>query len=171
MTIEQNILKLRTIAKADSGLVGNTSPTPVIVIPPKKMVNINSPAGSERVPIQAGRSSLPQNVSLFGVITGEMAQIQPGFELELLRVCEHLAKYNGDVSYAVDNICQLGNTPFNIKFDNTIKDKQAKDMLKTISTQGRFLYPGGLTCLINDLFAQLYITGAISAECFFGCTV
>lgn len=60
--------------------------------------NVNSPIGSMETPAQAGRSSLPQNISLFGVIMGEMAQVQPGFELEMLRVCEFLAKYNGDVS-------------------------------------------------------------------------
>lgn len=129
-----------------------------------KSVNINSPKGSEETPTMAGRSSLPQNMSLFGVLVGEMAQIQPGFELEMLRVCEFLAKYNGDVSYAVDNICQLGNTPYNIKFDDSISDEQAKKMLKVLNIQSRWLYTGATRSLIGDIFAQIYITGAISVE-------
>ncbi len=143
---------------------GIMSPSDIFVPVAGGKTNVNSPKGSEATPTIAGRSSLPQNISLFGVIMGEMAQVQPGFELEMLRVCEFLAKYNGDVSYAVDNIRQLGNTKYSIKFDDTVKDDQAKKMLKVLNIQSRWLYSGAIRSLIGDLFAQIYITGAISAE-------
>jgi len=129
-----------------------------------RQVDATSPKGAAAIPTQSGRSSQPQNSSLFGILVDEMAQINPGFELELLKVCQHLATYNGDVSYAVDNVCQLGNTPYKVVFDSSTPDDRKKKMLAVISEQGQWVYPGGMRMLIGDILAQIYVTGAASGE-------
>ena len=120
--------------------------------------------GSTTMPATAGRSSQPTGISMYGMLMSELQEVKPGFELELLKLCEYLAKHNGDISYAIDNIVQLGNTPATITFDDSVPEPQAIEMLKYIAVADKKIYKGGMNSLQNDLFAQLGINGAISAE-------
>jgi hypothetical protein len=116
------------------------------------------------LPTSGGRSSLEPSGSMYSALVNEANLIKPGFDIELLSVCEYLAKYNGDVSYAVDNIVQLGSTPYRITYDDSIKPEQAKEFNKYLNIQGTTIYDGGINSLINDLYAQLAINGALSSE-------
>jgi len=119
----------------------------------------------EELPSRGGRSTeLPADGSLYGLIMSEMNTIKPGFDPKLIDICEYLAKFNGDLSYAVDNIVQLGNTPATITFDDSVTPQQKKEMLKFLMVNEKKIYPGGMNSLQNDLFAQAAIGGAISAE-------
>lgn len=116
------------------------------------------------MPATGGRSSQPIVGNFLQVLIDEANDIGADFPLEMLKVCTHLAKYNGDVSYAVDNIVQLGNTPFAVTFDDGVSQKQAIKLNKFLNVATKKIYPGGINSLINDLYAQMAITGALSAE-------
>lgn len=115
-------------------------------------------------PAAGGRSSETPTSSLYEGIMAEADMISPEFELELLKVCDYLAKFNADVSYAVDNIVQLGNTPATISFDDSVDDDLAREMVTYLKDAEQYIYSGGMNSLRNDLLAQLAVSGAISAE-------
>jgi hypothetical protein len=124
-----------------------------------------STATTEQLPTTGGRSSQPEGQNLYGIITGMMEQTQtPSFSFEIIKIMEHLAKYNGDISYAVDNIVQLGNTPQVVTFDEGVPKDQVKNLVMFIRDSEKSIYSGGMNSLQNDLFAQLAITGALSYE-------
>jgi len=129
---------------------------------PQKVRIVDTPEG--RVPISAGRSSEPEAGWGFGVYDGSV--VEPAFHIELLAALENLAKYNPDISFALDNIVQLGNTKFDIYFSDNISDKVATQMRQEISRVEKLWYSntGGMMSLRNDLFTQVVLTGAISAE-------
>lgn len=117
---------------------------------------------------KGGRRSHPDSGSgsYLGILTDEMATITPDFQLEMLDVLKHLALYNSDVSYAVDNVVQLCSTEYVINFDDTVKVSQREAMLADIKDieSELYAYGGGIRALRSDLFAQVILTGALSAE-------
>lgn len=130
-----------------------------------KETTIESPNGP--LPISGGRNSDPDlPFSLLDLLIGEAAIIPPEYQIELIGILEHLGKFNPDVSYAVDNIVQLGNTEFEISFNDGISDAQVKLMRDELNLVQKdwYAYSGGIKSLRNDLLAQASITGAISAE-------
>ncbi len=121
------------------------------------------------MPVKAGRVSVPDDTNV-GALIHDLGLSSPDFNIELIGAIETLAKYNGDVSYAVENIVSLGNTvgrfPSNISFDDSIPDALQKEMIKILKdeTKDWYAYSGGLNSLVNDLFVQAAVSGAISAE-------
>lgn len=116
--------------------------------------------------IKGGRQSVADNNTTLGLLLQEMALIDPDFNVNVLKSLEVLATYHSDFSYAVDNIKQLGNTSWNVYFDDTIPDELQKEMMLRIKAQSKqwYTYSGGLTSMIGDLLAQIAIFGALSAE-------
>lgn len=123
-------------------------------------------ANEIELPTSAGRSSQPENVSLLSAIYQELAQVKPEWNIEFLKALEFLGMHNADVSYAVDNIVQLGNTDYNVTFDDAVSPEQAKEMKAYLAAKSRTWYKHseGVNSLINDLLAQVAITGVVSAE-------
>lgn len=128
----------------------------------KKTVQI----GERTASIAGGRVSRSEGeTSVLGYLT-EMMLLKPDFNLQLLSAIEHLAMYHGDVSYAVENIVSLGNTPYQVYFSDDVTDEAAKEMKLHLKQKARYWYvhSGGLNSMINDLLAQVAIFGALSAE-------
>ena len=75
-----------------------------------------------------------------------------------------LARSNHDISYAVSNIVELANTPIKIEFDSSVSDSQSEQMLMAIRRAEKDWFEGGRPMLMNALYRQLAITGALSAE-------
>lgn len=75
-----------------------------------------------------------------------------------------LARTNHDVSFAILNIVELGNTPYKIEFDKGVSDAQAAKMAAELNNVEKSWYKGGIKILVNSLLRQVAITGAISAE-------
>ncbi|CAB4185605.1 hypothetical protein UFOVP1492_28 [uncultured Caudovirales phage] len=132
----------------------------------QKTVVIDTDSGP--MPVSGGRTSVPEGAStLAGFISEELSLITPDYQVELLRVLEHLAIYNPDVSYALDNIVQLGNTAFDVFFDGEgLTDDQILEMRQNLTSHEDrwYSHSGGLNSLRNDLLAQIALTGALSAE-------
>lgn len=118
------------------------------------------------LPVNGGRETVPEGFGDIHSLFEDMAVATPEFELKLITVLQHLAKYNADLSYALDNIVQLGNTPYTVSFDETVSETTAKEIKKYLETRKKdwYAYSGGLNSLINDLLVQACIGGAVSAE-------
>lgn len=117
--------------------------------------------------VKGGRVSVADSTGTIGGLLRELSTIEPDFNIEILKALNYLAKYHGDFSYAVDNIKQLGNTKYNIYFDDTVSTDLQKEMLLRIKTKSKdwYAYSGGINSMIGDLLAQIAINGALSAEC------
>ena len=118
------------------------------------------------LPIKVGRQSMPEGAGTIGSLFNELALIDPDFPIQVLETVESLAKYNPDVSLAVENIITLGNTPQKVTFDESVSERDVKLMNARLATKGKswYAHSGGINSLINDLFAQVAINGAVSAE-------
>lgn len=134
--------------------------------PEERTVVVDTDSGP--MPVSGGRTSVPEGSStLAGFISEELSLIGPEFNVELLRALERLAQYNPDVSYALDNIVQLANTPYDIYFDGEgLTDDQILAMRQNITAHEDRWYAnsGGLNSLRNDLLAQIALTGCLSSE-------
>lgn len=121
-----------------------------------------------KLPLQSKRSSESEDDTVsFSSLLSELGASLPDFEVELLKVIEKLAIYNPDVSYAVENVVTLGNTPYMIEFEDSAPEtlkKKALDLIRKDSSKW-YDYSSGTNSLINDLLTQVCINGAISAEC------
>lgn len=120
--------------------------------------------GAQALPIAGGRSSMSDaaRVSLSSLLT----TIVPDVPFDYLRLMEHLSKWDGDFSYAVDNIVQLSNTNFNVTFDDSVSSEQSQEMMISLKRAWRDWYnqSEGMNSLIGDLLAQTATTGSLSAE-------
>lgn len=116
-------------------------------------------------PITSGRSSVPNHVSTFAP-RGGLEEIPPDFAIEFLTTLENLAAFNSDISYALDNLVQLANTPHEITFSDKVSDEDAKEMRLFLKENegGWYQFSGGMHSLKSDLLTQVIINGALSAE-------
>lgn len=132
---------------------------------PAKQVNVAGDDGF--LPVSGGRSSVPELVSSFAP-SNRLVEIPPDFAVEYLSTLENLAAYNSDISYALDNIVQLANTPHSIEFSDKVSERQAKEMRVHLKAKEASWYAnsGGFRSLKADLLAQIVINGALSAEAY-----
>lgn len=110
------------------------------------------------------RQSYPDHVGLMDIIQSMMI-VKPNFEHEYLEAIEFLAKYNPDVSNAVENIA-LANTSITTYFDDSVGERQKKMMLMEIETLRKNWYQFSKSeyGLVADMITQLAIYGATSTE-------
>ena len=116
------------------------------------------------MPVAGGRQTQPKYGNLMNVVLDELSFVNADFPFELLPVLEHLAAFNSDFSYGVDNLIQLGNTSYLIEFDKDVSEEAAAKMQDEISSCEALWYKGGINSLRNDLFAQVAVKGALCAE-------
>jgi len=121
--------------------------------------------GTVPMPISDGqRSSMPTFAGF--VPTTKLQPVTLDFAREWFSTMEHLAVYNPDVAYALDNIVQLANTDHEITFSDEVTADQAREMKKFLRTEEKKWYhhSGGQRSLKSDLISQVVINGALSAE-------
>lgn len=136
------------------------SPTPTnLVEEPKK----NDP----KVGIPRGRSSRSDNnTNLLEFIKGETKVLTPEFLFEVIPYIRKLSKVNPDIGQALNNVVTLGNTGHRIKFDPAVTADQTDKMRFHLEEAGKRWGEnmGGINGLVNRLFSQAMIGGAVSAE-------
>jgi hypothetical protein len=115
------------------------------------------------LPTKGGRVTLPDYTNLYSLL-GTNSIVGQEIPKELLKVISHLAKYNADVSHAVENIVALGNTADNINFGDGISPKKAEKLSKALRSGMKLWYEGGISALRADLLAQVAVYGAVSGE-------
>lgn len=111
------------------------------------------------------RSSSP-NEAMYGMLEKDAALVKPGYQFEVIPFIRKLTISNPDVSQALHNIVQLGNTGVKMEFDSKVTPDQASKMRKHIDTVSKTWVDGapGLHSICNKLFRQLMIAGANSIE-------
>ncbi len=126
------------------------------------------PKGAEQqvAPTSGKRSSVSDdNLTLAGFFA-DIGVAQPEFAFEFLSALDVLAKWHPDLSYAADNIVQLGATRWSISFDDAVPEavqKKAIAHLKKVEKKW-YNYGEGINSLISDLLWQVAVTGALSSE-------
>lgn len=130
---------------------------------------IKEPIDTSSLPTKGGRQSIPEGVTTLGAMLQEMGVLTPGFNIQILGILEKLAMYNPEVSNAVNNIVQLGNTaqPFpSVIFDDDVTPEVRKKALMRLKRKSKswYSFSGGLMSLVSDLLTQAAIAGCISAE-------
>ena len=131
-----------------------SAPEPIHILPARA----SEPVSAKGLPVAAGRSSAPANP--YAVPNSPTV-----FEYrEWLPVLKYLSKFHGDVSLAVSNLVDLGNTDFEFEFSDTVSSRQKQKMLAHLAVRKNQLYTGGAKRLISDLIRQLAVTGSLSSE-------
>ena len=120
--------------------------------------------GHVSLPVRGGRSSVSDSSRTN--LTSMLSTIVPDVPFQYLKIMEHLSKWDGDFSYAVDNIVQLSNTNFTVTFDDGVPQEQIKEMQMILKRSWRDWYnqSEGINALVGDLLAQTATTGSLSAE-------
>lgn len=114
--------------------------------------------------ITPGRES--EDPSEVYLTSQKYSPVEPGFALEWLPVLENFAAYNQDVGYAVDNIVQLSNTPYEIEFADGISETLRKEVVKVINEYKNswYSFSGSFSSFCSDVLTQAAINGAMSIE-------
>lgn len=123
----------------------------------------NSPESNQGMPIAAGRQTVPNYLGTDSLLN---TTIKPDVPFEYLSILQNLASVNPDISYAVENIVQLGNTPYIIDFGDSISDAEADRMRKVIRESSKRWY-GSLNSrnvLVANMLDQLVVNGCLSFE-------
>jgi len=119
------------------------------------------------LPSVGGRVSIPEFQNGFlSLLFDSRLTLTPDFNIKFLDAIQHLAAFNHDVSFAIDNIVNLANTEYKIEFVESISDEQQKEFAEHLRTKLSTWYnhSEGTSSLTNDLLAQAAINGALSAE-------
>ncbi len=112
------------------------------------------------MPIKAGRSSVSPHEIYYG-----MNSLEPEFGLQWLPIIQNLSVFHHDVKKAVDNIIALSNTELEMEFDSSVSPRNASKMRAYLSEAEKgWIKNGTQNTLINSLFRQIAVYGALSAE-------
>ena len=75
--------------------------------------------------IKTGRSSVDPNANMFSGIT----DLPADFNLEYLPIINFLSIFHHDISNAVSNVIDLGNTPYKIHLDDKVSPRNKRNAL------------------------------------------
>lgn len=117
--------------------------------------------------VPPGRVSVDNDLGFTSasVLRGLNKMVEPSFRTELIETIRALYKINPDVSIAVQDMMKLSNTGHRVYFDDNTP-KEAKAMLDHLDkTQAKWSnYTAGIDGLVNKMFVQSFIGGAIAVE-------
>lgn len=101
-----------------------------------------------------------------GSLQRSLRVLKPDFEFEVVPVIRKLAKVNPDVNQALDDFTKLANNGHNIKFDPKVSSEQVEKMKAFLkeSSKGWHVGAAGMDGIVNKMFRQAMIGGAISNE-------
>lgn len=131
---------------------------------------VNVPGFPKPVVLPNGRSSIPHNpigsLNIIAALGPEYRIVNHQFVVQVIPIIRRLMMINEDVSQAIDNIITLGNTGHKVQFDKTIPLDQVELMRDHLENKKLIWSAGcaGMDGLINKMFAQLLVGGALSNE-------
>tara|TARA_R110000851_G_scaffold1514_7_gene5645 strand:- start:674 stop:3100 length:2427 start_codon:yes stop_codon:yes gene_type:complete len=131
--------------------------------PPQETDKFIAPETNTGMPIIAGRQTVPNELGTDALFH---TTIQPDIPFKYLEVLQTLASVNPDISYAVENIVQLGNTPYVIDFGDSVSDSEADKMRKVIRDGAKQWYGSinSRSVLVANMLDQLVVNGCLSFE-------
>lgn len=118
--------------------------------------------------LPVGRISVDDTITLAGMlsdINNEFNTTSSKFPLSYLDALSNLSLVNPDVSQAVDNIIQLGNTGHKVVIE-TPSDTLREQITKEVNNFVKYAFRryGGVDGFVNTLLGQAARTGAMSVE-------
>lgn len=121
----------------------------------------------EEIPILPGRVSVEDqdfSNTIVNSIDG-FSLVNPSFRREIIPLLRDLYKVNPDVSIALQDTFKLANSGHSISFPNN-NDGETKRMVEHLSEASKRWgkYTAGIDGIVNKMFVQLMLTGAISVE-------
>lgn len=135
--------------------------------PPKKRPQNTSSAAPQDIP--TGRKSVPSQ-TIQGALSGLSAEykvITPTTFVEYIPIIRKIVQLNPDLGQALDNIVSLGNTGHKVFFDRGVSEEEQDRMRRHLNTRAADSWAtgaAGMDGVVNRMFSQLLIGGAISGE-------
>jgi hypothetical protein len=116
--------------------------------------------------IPPGRVSEPDLPNGLSYMLGDSQLLQDGYDRTFIPLIRNLAKFNSPVGLALNDLVQLTNTGWTLKFDKGVSSEQADKMKKHLNLVMKNWAEGcaGLNGLINKSISQAYISGSVSNE-------
>lgn len=128
----------------------------------------NEPGGNTPPPTSGGRRSIPDDATggLLANATDKYKTVNHQFMVETIPVIRNLVYSNEDLSQALHNIISLGNTGHKVYFDRNVSPEEADKMRRHLSNKKKIWASGqaGMHGVVNKMFAQAMISGALSNE-------
>lgn len=116
----------------------------------------------------ARRSSVPSQPigALVNITKDKYRVVTTDWVMEVIPIIRKLIKVNPDFGQALHNIVTLGNTGHKVFFDKSVPEAQVLKMRKHLTNRQQSWASGqaGMDGLVNKMFAQLMIGGALSNE-------
>lgn len=113
------------------------------------------------------RSSIPTAVENYGVSEEKGSDVLlPDFDLNVIPVIRKLMYSNPNISQALNNIVELGNTGHVVKFDASVTPETANKMKAHLDIKKNEWSEScaGMDGLINKMISQVMVSGALSNE-------
>lgn len=138
----------------------------------KKKSHKNNPKNPEEIAkgpaVPPARSSeAPADGPMLGYsFEDDKTLILPGYQFEVIPILRKLSINNQSVSQALSNIVNLANTGHKVTFDSSVKPEQIDEMRNHLEEVSKNWHYGvaGTHGLVNKLFSQAMITGAVVTE-------
>lgn len=130
----------------------------------KKVIDIESKPSV----ITPGASSVRDepNPNTFELLQQSLRVISPEYDFEVVPIIRKLVKVNAAMSQAFSGIISLSNTGHKIFFDPSVGPDQIDEMREFILNSSKSWHVGaaGINGVVNKMFRQLYVAGAIANE-------
>lgn len=136
-------------------------PTPAVLAPAKK-IGID-------VPVAGGRKSFPtygDNTSIITAMDKNNLELMPHVNPQIISVLRKLCHSNYDLSQALTNFVELGNTGHRVIFDNSVTAEEMTKMNDHLTDKAKQWSDaeGSMDGLVNVMMSQIWISGALSVE-------
>lgn len=129
----------------------------------KKAVEIEN----RPVVITPGPSSVKDEpLNTIAILQESLRVISPEYDFEVVPIIRKLVKINATMSQAFTDIISLSNTGHKILFDPSVGPSQIDEMREFIIESSKNWHVGaaGINGVVNKMFRQLYVSGAIACE-------
>lgn len=133
---------------------------------PLKVISAPDNGVPTKKALPPGRSSYPPQQNQYIPDSAESQILLPEFFLGVIPVIRKLASSNQNISQALNNIVELGNTGHNIQFDSEVPEDQIVKMRQHIEMVSKTWSIGavGVNGLVGKMMSQVMISGALSNE-------
>lgn len=128
----------------------------------------NNQASKIQSQLPSGRVSIPVNTGDYSYvgIQKDLQVVQPEYLFQAIPLIRRLVKVNPDFSQALHNIVTLANTGHQVFFDQSVSQEEVAAMRDRLFNRPEGWSEGtaGIDSLVNKMFSQAMIGGAVSAE-------
>lgn len=145
-------------------------PAPPAIVDNSHKPKVDVPGFPKPVNLPTSRSSIPHSPlgpgNIASVLGSQYRVVTHQFIVEVIPLIRKLMMINPDISQAIHNIITLGNTGHKVFFDRNMDPDQV-DLMRNHLENKKLIWAAGcagMDGVINKMFAQLLVSGALSNE-------